>query len=246
MSSSGEDFSQFGISVEEKDKLVAEVIRYVLFKSEQSSSCPVKREELTQLITGKNYRQRNLPAFVINEAKSKLSSIFGFEMRELQRSRSSAPQNPRSSQQVAADAKSYILRSQLPADVYKAFVEDENRSHVTALTFVVTSIVRLAGGKINEAYICCYQCVEENLWHHLRRLGLSETDESHPVHGNLKLALEAIVQQRYLHKERVSGPEGNATFYELAERSLDGPINDGMKEHIAKIVNKDITSVDAD
>lgn len=25
---------------------------------------------------------------------------------------------------------------------------------------------------------------------------MSETDESHPVHGNLKLALEAIVQQR--------------------------------------------------
>ncbi|KAK6803831.1 hypothetical protein RDI58_001615 [Solanum bulbocastanum] len=49
---------------------------------------------------------------------------------------------------VAADAKSYILRSQLPADVYKAFVEDENKSHVTALTFVVTSIVRLAGGKL--------------------------------------------------------------------------------------------------
>ncbi|XP_055808655.1 uncharacterized protein LOC129877195 isoform X2 [Solanum dulcamara] len=220
MSSSGEDFSQFGISVEEKDKLVAEVIRYVLFKSEQSSGCPIKREELTQLITGKNYRQRNLPAFVINEAKLKISSIFGFEMRELQRSRSSATQNPRASQQ----------------DIYKAFVEDENKSHVTALTFVVLSIVRLAGGKINE----------ENLWPHLRRLGLSETDESHPVHGNLKLALEAIVQQRYLHKEKVNGPEGNATFYELAERALDGPINDGMKEHISKIVNKDITSVDAD
>ncbi|XP_059283297.1 uncharacterized protein LOC132036902 isoform X2 [Lycium ferocissimum] len=209
----------------EKDKLVAEVIRYVLFKTEQSSGCPIKREELTQLITGKNYRQRNLPAFVINEAKSKLSSIFGFEMRELQRSRSSANQNSRASQQVAADSKSYVLISQLPADIYKACVEDEKKSHVTALTFVVTSIVKLAGGKINE----------ENLWHQLRRLGLSETDESHPVHGNVKLALEAIVQQRYLHKEKVKGPEGNTTFYELAERALDGPINDGMKEHIAKI-----------
>ena len=98
MSTYAEDFSQFGISVEEKDKLVAEVIRYVLFKSEQNSGCPIKREDLTQLITGKNYRQRNLPAFVINEAKLKLSSIFGFEMRELQRSRSST-QNARSSQQ---------------------------------------------------------------------------------------------------------------------------------------------------
>ncbi|KAF3639744.1 putative F-box/kelch-repeat protein-like [Capsicum annuum] len=236
MSSSAEDFSQFGISVEEKDKLVAEVVRYVLFKTEQSSGCPIKREELTQLITGKNYRQRNLPAFVINEAKSKLSSIFGFEVRELQRTRSSATQNSRSSQQVAADAKSYILRSQLPADVYSACVEDKKKSHVTALAFVVTSIVRLAGGKINE----------ENLWPHLRRLGLSETDESHPVHGNVKLALEAIVQQRYLHKEKVNGPEGNATFYELAERALDGPVDDGMKQHISKIVNKDIASVDTD
>ncbi|WMV49655.1 hypothetical protein MTR67_043040 [Solanum verrucosum] len=142
----------------------------------------------------------------------------------------------------SANVGGWGMRSQLPADVYKAFVEDENKSHVTALTFVVTSIVRLAGGKINE----------ENLWYQLRRLGLSETDESHPVHGNLKLALEAIVQQRYLHihrylhKEKVNGPEGNATFYELAERSLDGPINDGMKEHISKIVNKDITSVNAD
>ncbi|KAJ8534762.1 hypothetical protein K7X08_016490 [Anisodus acutangulus] len=235
MSGSGEDFSQFGISAEEKDKLVAEVIRYVLFKTEQNSGCPIKREELTQLITGRNYRQRNLPAFVINEAKSKLSSIFGFEMRELQRSRSSSTQNPRSSQQVGADAKSYVLISQLPADVYKSCVEDEKKSHVTALKFVVTGIVHLAGGKINE----------ENLWHQLRRLGLSETDESHPVHGNVKLALDAIVQQRYLHKEKVNGPEGNTTFYELAERALDGPINDGMKEHISKIVNKGIASVDA-
>ncbi|KAF3683721.1 General regulatory factor 11, OMICRON,RHS5 [Capsicum annuum] len=228
----------------EKDKLVAEVVRYVLFKTEQSSGCPIKREELTQLITGKNYRQRNLPAFVINEAKSKLSSIFGFEVSRginhgdiggvswdfvlLAESLQFSP--------VAADAKSYILRSQLPADVYTACVEDKKKSHVTALAFVVTSIVRLAGGKINE----------ENLWPHLRRLGLSETDESHPVHGNVKLALEAIVQQRYLHKEKVNGPEGNATFYELAERALDGPVDDGMKQHISKIVNKDIASVDTD
>lgn len=37
---------------------------------------------------------------------------------------------------------------------------------------------------------------EENLWHHLRRLGLSEMEESHPVLGNIKQTLEALVQQR--------------------------------------------------
>lgn len=78
---------------QEKDKLVGEVIRYILFKTEQNSGCPIKREELTQLVTGKGYRQRLLPAFIIDEAKSKLSSIFGYEMRELVRSRPSAAAN---------------------------------------------------------------------------------------------------------------------------------------------------------
>lgn len=50
----------------------------------------------------------------------------------------------------AADAKSYILISQLPADVYRKYVEDVNAAHLTGFTFVVISIVHLAGGKIPE------------------------------------------------------------------------------------------------
>lgn len=127
MASSLEDFSQFDISrevftvthffdllifyawrfhvfliseismLQEKDKLVAEVIRYVLFKTHQSSGCPIKRDDLTQLIT-KNYRQRGLPSLIINEAREKLSSIFGYEMKELQRVRPSTNQGLSSQQ----------------------------------------------------------------------------------------------------------------------------------------------------
>ncbi|GFQ02398.1 melanoma-associated antigen g1 [Phtheirospermum japonicum] len=227
-------FSQLDISDHEKDKLVGDVVRYILFKSEQNGGCPIKRDELTQLITGKGYKQRNLPAFVINEAKSKLSSIFGYEMRELQRSRPSANQG-RATQQSSGDAKSYIIVSQLPADVYKKFVEDKNSSHLTGLTFVVIGIIHLAGGKITE----------ENLWHHLRRLGLHENEENHPNFANTKMSLEALVQQRYLQKEKVSGPEGNTVYYELAERALDAAVNDKIKEYIAQIVQKDVTSLEA-
>ena len=84
--------------MQEKDKLVAEVIRYVLFKTHQNSGCPIKRDELTQIIT-KNYRQRALPAFVIHAAREKLSTIFGYEMKELQRSRPSSANQGRASQQ---------------------------------------------------------------------------------------------------------------------------------------------------
>ncbi|XVF36706.1 hypothetical protein REPUB_Repub19eG0081100 [Reevesia pubescens] len=98
MANSSEDFSQFDISNEDKDKLVAEVIRYFLFKAHQNSGCPIKREELSQLVS-KNYPHRLLPAYVINEAKDKLSKILGYALRELQRSRPSSTNQARLSQQ---------------------------------------------------------------------------------------------------------------------------------------------------
>ncbi|KAK4397421.1 hypothetical protein Sango_1578700 [Sesamum angolense] len=253
MSETPEIFSQFDISNHEKEKLVGEMIRYILFKTEQNSGCPIRREELTQLITGKGYKQRNLPAFVINEAKSKLSSIFGYEIKELQRFRASVSVNPgRASQSqqylhmvqilinsidtAAADAKSYILVSQLPADIYTKFVEDTSSSHMSGFTFVVIGIIHLGGGKVTE----------ESLWHHLRRLGLHENEGNHPDFADTKLALEALVQKRYLQKEKVNGPEGSTVYYELAERALDGTINDRIKAYVSQIVQKDVTSLDAD
>ncbi|XP_020238509.1 melanoma-associated antigen 2 isoform X2 [Cajanus cajan] len=233
MSNAAEDFSQFGISKEEKDKLVGEVIRYMLFKTHQNSGCPIKREELTQLVT-KNYHQRNLPTFVINEAKDKLSSVFGYEMRELQRTLPSSKTQTRSSQQSVAESKSYVLISQLPPNVYEKYVVDVNTAHLSGFTFVIISVVYLAGGKIPE----------ESLWSQMRRMGLGENEASHPVLGNVKQALELLVQQRYLQKDKVNGPEGNTVYYELAERALDGPMNDKIKEYISQIV-KENTSVGA-
>lgn len=238
MASQADVLASFGISVEEKDKLVAEVIRYILFKMEQSNGCPIKRDELTQIITRKNYKQRNLPSFIIDEAKRKLSSIFGYELRGLNRSRGSSanPGGDVVSQQSGADAKSYIIISQLPAKTYKKCVENVNTAHLTGFTFVVIGIVHLAGGKITE----------ENMWHHLRRLGLSENEERHPDFANVKQTLEALVQQRYLMKEKVCGPEGVSFNYELAERALDESVNSRIKEYVSQIVQKDVSVVDDD
>ncbi|KAE8690408.1 RNA-binding protein 40-like [Hibiscus syriacus] len=214
MENPGECFSQLDISKEEKDKLVAEVIRYILFKTHQNSGRPIKREELSQLVT-KNYRHFSLPAYIINQAKEKLSSIFGYELRELQRSRPSSTNQSLLSQQSGIDAKSYVIISQLPADVYKKYVEDVNTSHMNGFTFVVISIVQLAGGKI----------AEDNLWHHLKRMGLHETDENHPILGNVKQSLEMFVHQRY-----------------NAERALEGTVSERIKQYLTQIVKKDDTT----
>uniref|UniRef100_A0A1D1ZF36 Melanoma-associated antigen G1 n=1 Tax=Anthurium amnicola TaxID=1678845 RepID=A0A1D1ZF36_9ARAE len=234
MANYSEDSSQIDISEEEKDKLVAEVIRSILFKMHQSSGCPIKRDELTHIIT-KNYRQRSLPAFIINEARNKLASIFGYEMKELQRCRPSTKQG-RSSQQSVGELKSYIIVSKLPADIYSSYVENKENSHITGFTFAVVSVVHLAGGKISE----------ENLWHHLRRLGLNENDENHALFGHMKHTLESLVQQRYLQKEKVNGPEGNTLMYELAERAKDDSFSEKLKDYIAQISNKDATTAEVD
>lgn len=52
-----------------------------------------------------------------------------------------------------ADAKSYVLISKLPADIYRKYVEDVNTAHVTGFTFIVVSVVHLAGGKIPEGML---------------------------------------------------------------------------------------------
>lgn len=52
-----------------------------------------------------------------------------------------------------ADSKSYVLISQLPPNVYKKYVVDVNTAHLTGFTFVIVSIVHLAGGKIPEGMI---------------------------------------------------------------------------------------------
>ncbi|XP_039796869.1 melanoma-associated antigen 1-like [Panicum virgatum] len=221
-----EELAQIDISKEEKDKLVQEVTRYVLFKTHQTSGCPIKREELTGIVT-KNYRQRALPTLVINEARDRLAATFGYEMRELQRTRAPSTRAGRASQpQVNAEAKSYVLVSQLDPEVYSKCVEDKAAAPLSAFSFTAISLVHLAGGKISE----------EDLWHQLKRLGLKENDENHPALGNNKQALELLVQQRYLLKEKLAGPEGHVVMYELAERALDESSSGKLKDYIAKIV----------
>jgi len=221
-----EELAQIDISKEEKDKLVNDVMRYVLFKTHQASGCPIKREELTGIIT-KNYRQRGLPTLIINEARDRLAATFGYEMRELQRTRAPSTRFGRASEpQPNAEAKSYVLVSQIDPEVHSEWVEDKEAAPLSAFSFAVISLVHLAGGKASE----------EDLWHQLKRLGLMENDEKHPVFGNNKQALERLVQQRYLLKEKLAGPEGHVVMYELAERALDESISGSLKAYISKIV----------
>ncbi|KAH9301723.1 hypothetical protein KI387_013306 [Taxus chinensis] len=212
------------LALQERDKLVAEMMRFMLFKNHQHPGVPVKREELTQIVT-KNYRQRNLPNLAILQAQKQFASIFGYEMKELQRSRSSKNNLTRCSQQSTTEAKSYVLKSMLPEELRIRFVQDKDSSQLLGLTFVVVGILQLCGGKIPE----------DTLWQHLRRLGVDEHEEGHTVFGNVKQAIETITKQRYIQKEKVSVPGGDVTVYELAERAVDEVVSRKIKESIMEV-----------
>ena len=49
-----------------------------------------------------------------------------------------------------AEAKSYVLVSQIDPEVHSEWVEDKEAAPLSAFSFAVISLVHLAGGKISE------------------------------------------------------------------------------------------------
>ena len=72
------------IASQEKDKLVAEVMRYVLF-SQHKDGAPVQRSKISELITtlSPTLKRVNLAGYVIAQAQVKFVKVFGMEMKEL-------------------------------------------------------------------------------------------------------------------------------------------------------------------
>ncbi|KAJ7530954.1 hypothetical protein O6H91_14G026100 [Diphasiastrum complanatum] len=209
------------VSREEFDALVAEMVRFMLFKNHQQAGVPVKREELAQLGC-KNYKHRFLVGQVIKEAQRKLRTIFGMEMKELIRVRQPTVTRGRANSQAVTEVKTYILRSTVPEALRMKYVDSPEASAISSLALIVVGIIQLAGDSISE----------ENLWLHLQRLGIKEHDDKHPVFGNIKQSVEMIAKQRYIQKERM---EGEGFIFKLAERALDDALKAKLNTFISKI-----------
>lgn len=48
---------------------------------------------------------------------------------------------------------------------------------------------------------------------------------------------------RFLQKEKVSGPEGNTLSYDLAERALDPQVSENIKDYISQVLHEEYTSL---
>ncbi|KAG6545055.1 hypothetical protein Mapa_013749 [Marchantia paleacea] len=206
-----EDFAQTQavLSDEETNKLVAEVMRHMLFKNYQQPGVPVSRVELTGIIT-KTYKQRYLSSHVISIAQKKLLDIFGLEMKEYNRLRS-LTKTGRGINEKQVETKEYVLKSVIPADLRKQYIDTRESAATYSLATVVIGIIKSSGEK----------CPEEVLWQNLKRLDIREDDMHHPTFGNVKNTVELLAKQRYIQKEKLNSSEGDGFVYELAERALD-------------------------
>ncbi|MCO5547059.1 hypothetical protein L7F22_000500 [Adiantum nelumboides] len=228
-----EELSQVDVPAEEVERLIGDVVRHMLFKNHQHYGVPVRRDELVQLIT-KTYKTRNLANHVIQKAQDKFRTIFGIDMRELIRPRQQKNgKNLHSSQSAAVDVKCYVLKSTLPEEVRKKYVDTQELCVASSLTLLVVSIISLCGEKVPE----------ETLWLHLGRCGI-KPDLHHPVFGDIKQCMDSLIRQRYILKEKVSGVDGESFVYELAEKSLDQAVKSKLDSFVSKMVTRDGLSLD--
>ena len=71
--------------VQEKNKLVRSVMRFMLFRQQQKPGVPVKREELMKMVLAdyKTGMKSRLGNYVIQQAMASFPAIFGLEMKEV-------------------------------------------------------------------------------------------------------------------------------------------------------------------
>jgi hypothetical protein len=209
--------TQVGVAVdamsdEERDKVVAEVMRFVLFSSHRTFGAPITRQkigEALQAVGGAGGKSARAGSYVIALAQRKFLEIFGYEMVESSRAQSRNKKPARTVEQAqTAPAKCYSLRSVLPAQMRRKFIDSPGDAPHRGLAIVVAALVQIAGGCISE----------EALFDQLSKLGVRAGDTKHPEFGDWQAVLQALVARRVFMRERTSHDDPASGFsYELAE-----------------------------
>ena len=197
---------------EERDRLVSEVMRYVLFSSHRERGAPVQRAKIAEAISalgGAGGRNVRAGSYVVATAQRKFLEIFGFEMMECSRAQSKNKRPAKTTDQAnAAAAKCYALKSVLPAQMRRKFVDDPKAAAARGLAIVVAALIQISSG-----------CIREDALHeHLKALGISNVKAPHGELGDVEGLLQSLVKRRVFMRERTSPDDPTAGYsYELAE-----------------------------
>jgi len=228
------------MSAEERERLTSEVMRYVLFASHQNRGAPVLRSKIGEAMSaiGGAGTKKGAGSYIVALAQKKFLDIFGFEMIELSRAQS---RNKRPAKTVnesqAASAKCYALRSVLPAQMRRKFVDDPSATAARGFAIVVAALVQISNGCIRE----------ETLFEQLAQLGVvsgEHLSENHAELGDVRALMALLVKRRIFMREHSSYDDPTMGYsYELAEgaeaiigyENIDKFINESMRSQIATV-----------
>ena len=224
---------------QELNRLVAEVMRLMLFRRHKDGA-PVAKTELSALVNKEWKEKRQLGPAVLKLAQVRFLSMFGMEMKELEKAKGES-KGAAGGAGGAADAKKllkeadkadkgggksvFVLRSALPSALRSRCVELAGEEAGQGFCAAVLSLVGLAG----EAGLG-----EAQLWAQLAPLGVS-VDGPHPqALGDPAQHLAALVRMRYLLRSK--GEHAGEWVLTLGEQSQEAEAKRGLGEWTTTLV----------
>lgn len=200
-----------GMSMEEQEKLLREVMRVMLFRQKAQPDVPVPRNDLTKVILAsyKDGKKSNISNAIIALAQESFAKVMGMDMRELRIAPVSKGKS-RITDNDAGGSKFYVLRSLVPTNWKRKFVADESQNPSRHLLIILLMLIKCQGDKLSE----------EDMWQYLSELGVHQR-EVHFKLGKVEDEIKTLVQKKYLIQRKQNGADGNSFTYEAGPNATD-------------------------
>jgi len=217
--------SQVQITPEEREKLVIDMTRYMLFCD--SKKVPITRQHINAQVM-KEYN-RKLTSTIIEKAKQNLSTIFGYDVVELYKMKNGRPTNKTSG---------YILLNKMPASIREKYLQfDDQFAKDMAFLMVIIGLIYL-NNKI---------VPQEMLFDLLKRLGFHEGAQNQ-YYENWEKFLEKFCDQQYLVRtkcvQQASQQNGKAGYeFSIGPRAIEEIGSKNIVEYIGEVLGEPLDPV---
>ncbi|KIY93230.1 hypothetical protein MNEG_14734 [Monoraphidium neglectum] len=185
----------------------------MLFKQHEKPDVPVKRQELLEACFGdykKHKASKKLPSLVIRVAQGRIISILGIEMQEIARGAAATRKRGLAQDDGPSSTQTYILRSVLPLEMRRQLVDNRADDQPVGFMMVVLSLIHSNGGTMEL----------EELWRHLKQLGVAAGDVEHPQFGKSEDMLKELEKTRFIIRSQQHDTAGVKTLLQWGERAV--------------------------
>ena len=219
------------ITDHELDAVTRSTLRFVLFActSKGDRGVLAKSEVLGHINSKLAAQRKGVPALVVAKVQLAFAKAFGLDMVELTKAKKLAPGPSQASASAAQGSKYYELKSLLPREIYKDTVGKTDVGYVAAqrgLLGVIISLIKMSGGSL----------VEDELWRHLKSLGVDKS-KTHPSFGGIPSDIvDDFCRKRYLKVDKLPGLDVEARAYSLAENA----VHDVTEEMVTQAIESEL------